>query len=168
MIILPLGFTFGPALRYGGWLVLILGFWVFLFNPWFAPLFWCAGVLLSFGKNQLEIKPEEQLYRSCTSLFGLRRGKWQSFETYPYLAIIKKRISMVANSRMANQPIKTAEDDYYDLILLNENHRKKILLRRFKNSNEAQGEAEYLSKQLARPVVKYAPVISAQSRARRR
>ena len=68
---------------------------------------------------------------------------------------------------MTNQST-TVSDTYFDICLLNSNHRKKELINRQKNLKIAQDTINRLSKELEMDIVKYNPIISSKSKSRKR
>ena len=65
------------------------------------------------------------------------------------------------------QTAETSSDQYYNVYLLNQNHRTKVLVARFESPQEAAKAAEELGAALNWSIVNYRPKISAKTRARR-
>jgi hypothetical protein len=125
-----------------------------------------VGLLIWTSSYGTEIDITNRRYREYTSFFGLKRGQWFGLEDMPYLAILKSRSGNTVYSR-SNQST-TDLDDYYDVCLLNETHRKRVVLMRFKSNDEASKYAQNIESKLGLTLTQFNPVVSEKTANRRR
>lgn len=160
------GKTFTPAMVVMGYLVIAFGAIGILANPIVGVIFIFVGVFFALSKNGIQIVSDRKVYRTYTNILGMKFGKWQSWEKYPYLSILKRSISTVAFSR-ANIATTTSENTYYDIFLLTANHRGKFMIQRSTDKETAKAAALDLASKLNVEYVTYSPTISAKTQARR-
>ena len=139
------------------------GFRISLFLVGLTFLF--IGINISFAKSGIQIDPDEKKYREYYGLFGLRYGKWKALDKFKYLTILHNRETVSTYSR-SNRSIDIS-DLWFDICLLNENHRQKLIVMRFKSKDKAIEKIKNLSALLGFDVVKYSPEISEATRLRR-
>jgi hypothetical protein len=125
-----------------------------------AGLFFCTG---SYGT---EIDVTNRKYREYWSIFGLKRAEWFGLEDLPYLAILKSRSGYTMYSR-SNQST-TDLDDYYDVCLLNDSHRRRVALKRFQTNDDALSFAQNIENKLGITLTQFNPVVSEKTASRRR
>ncbi|MFT5778251.1 MAG: hypothetical protein ACI837_001207 [Crocinitomicaceae bacterium] len=135
-------------------------------NPLFGGLAIIAGGFLCSSTYGSQIDLEKNLYREYTAVYGIKRGKWFPLEKMPYLCVLPSRTgtTMYSQSNRAT----TVIDDTFDICLLNETHRRKIVWNKMGTKNLAVESAETLAKQIGKSVVQYSPVLSDKTRNRRR
>lgn len=121
---------------------------------------------MGFGKLGVELLPEQGSYREFTKIFGLRFGKPKSFKDFPFLSVMRTKVTSSAYS-ITNRNASTGSDLYYDVYMLSQSHRKKVLIRRYSNLHDAKTSAHELGKKISKEVVMFNPIISAASRAKR-
>lgn len=167
MIDNELGKFFPPATVVVGYIFLVVGLLLTLGNPFIGIGLAAIGTFGAFAKNGIQIKPDEKVFREYTALFGVTIGKWQSIDGFTDIAVLKKRITTTAYSR-ANRPATTSAEDYLDVCLLDETHRKKQVISRWTSMNLATRNAKELAHKLNLNYGSYNPEISAATRARRR
>ena len=157
---------FPSAMGFVGYFLILLGvfaIYIMSFIPGFIMLF--LGLNISFAMTGIQIDPQTRKLRSYYGLFGLRLGKWISLDDYKYLTVMHNRESTSTYSR-SNRDITTTEM-WFDVCLLNENHREKLTVKRLKTTEEAVKEVKRLSEELGFEVVKYNPEVSEATRLRR-
>lgn len=160
------GSLFPPTMTFVGKIAFIVGLFFVLFAPLLGLFVLLVGAYLGFGKLGVELIPGQESYREFTKIFGLRLGKPKSYKAYPFLSVMRTKVTSSAYS-MTNRNASTGSDVYYDVYMLDQSHRKKVLIRRFSNLHDARTNASELGKLISKEVVMYSPVVSAASRARR-
>ncbi len=161
------GFTFPTHIIIAGYILMVMGLFIALTYLVAGLSFAFVGTFLSFTKNGILFNPTAKTYRSYTSYLGIKMGKWQSYESYPFLAILRRTISKSRTSRMGVSK-EVARDTYFDIFLLNKTHRVKLLINRQKGQDEAKLLARDLAEKLNVEYVDYNPVLSAKTRGMRR
>jgi hypothetical protein len=161
-----LGPLFPPTLRFVGKIVLGAGLLSIAFIPLIGLFLFLVGGFIGFGVSGVMLYPSEALYQEYIGLFGLRYGKKKSYLQYPYLSVMRTKVTSSAYSR-SNRSAVTGADLYYDVYLLSESHRERILLRRYSSQFEAKEKAQELGVVLSKKVVMYNPKVSAETQKRR-
>ena len=167
MITYKLRKTFPPATVYGGYIVMIVGLINIPFYLVGGLLACLIGAFISLSWNGVQIDIEQRAYKSYTRIYGFKFGKWQSVDDYPHVSILKSTQSFTAHSR-ANIPGVTGRNTFYQVCLLDENHRKKLPLKNEKDQEAATATAKDLAMKLGLSFTKYAPIVSAKTQMRRR
>lgn len=124
------------------------------------------GVFIGFSKAILEIDPELKRIRNYPYMLGLKLGKWSSIKEYTQIGILRKNVSEKTFGGRTNKSV-TTHDIYYDITLLNENHRKKISVKRYTSKETAFAELEGFAQDLGVTKTTYNPVISQATKRRR-
>jgi len=149
-----------------GYFLTALGLFILVFLNFIAGfIFLILGLNIAFATSGIQIDPNKRLLRSYYGLFGLRFGKWESLDDYKYLSVLQTRESTSTYSR-SNRDI-TVTDLWFDICLLNENHRVKLIVKRLKSIEEAIKEIKVLSEAMGFRVVKYNPEVSEATKAKR-
>jgi hypothetical protein len=126
-----------------------------------------VGCLLSFTPWGTQLDPEKKLYRTYTSLLGLKTGKWSSLKSYPFIAILSGRTSETIHGGRTPASV-TISEKYYDIYLLSASHRDRLLVKRFKDSEQSKKEIRTFAKQLGVEIVAFNPKVSQATRHRKR
>lgn len=153
------GKAFPPSLSFSGYVFLVVGIAGAFSNIYVGALFILAGVFIAFTKSGVQINLEENTYRDYNSFFGIRQGKWKSLEPYSYITLMQNHEESATLSR-SNRRAITGSTTYYDICLLNDNHRERLTIKRITERDQASGEIKKLSKQLNLPMTKYMPCIN--------
>lgn len=125
-----------------------------------------VGLAAIFMQTVGQIRITTRERRSANRVFGIYLGKWEPLEPYCELTILQRRISQKIQSS-GNVTSTTTSNTYFDIYLLNPNHRKKWHMARFKDSELAKAARDDISRKLDMKVVAYNPEPLA-SRPRRR
>ncbi len=115
----------------------------------------------------MSFNSDSKVYRGYTSFVGFKTGKWKSYESCPYLAILRRTIARSRTSQLGVTR-EIGRDTYFDIFLLNKTHRVKLLINRQKGQDEAKLLARDLAEKLNVEYVAYNPVLSAKTRGVRR
>lgn len=155
----PFGKSFPPSLNFAGYVFLAVGFVAAFYNIYIGTLFIIAGVFIAFTKSGVQIKLEDNTYRDYNSFFGIRQGKWKSLEPYSYITLMQNHEESATLSR-SNRRAITGATTFYDICLLNDNHRERLTIKRITERDKASGEIKKLSEQLNLPMTKYMPCVN--------
>ena len=113
------------------------------------------GILLSFTTTGVRIDKENKKYMSYNRFYGIEFGKWKSMENICFLSILTKNLGYAIRSQGQLGDESTAK--HYEIYLLNENHRFKLLINRTKSKNKSTEYAKELEEQLGFKLVTYSP-----------
>lgn len=112
------------------------------------------GSLLSFTFNGLQIDKVKKEYKEYTNYLGVYFGKWKSLDSYSCL-VITRTLGYKTYSR--GQAEANTSDKYFEIYLMSENHRLRILINRFKNKEIAIKKANDLEGRLNFNLETYCP-----------
>ena len=153
------GKSFPPSLSFAGYVFWLIGVIAAFYNIYIGALFIVFGMFIALTKSGVQINIEENTYRDYNSLFGLRQGKWKFLGQYSYITLMQNREESATLSR-SNRRSVTGATTYYDICLLNDNHREKLTIKRIKDRDKASDEIKKLSEQLQLPMTKYMPCVN--------
>ena len=94
------------------------------------------GIFLAFSKYGIILDDILNQYRVYASYFGIKTGDWEDLEKMPDIAILKSRESSTTYSGSIMSNIH--EDEFYKVFLLSPSHRKKVLVIKTKQKDNAQ------------------------------
>ncbi len=161
------GNSFPPAMVFAGYVIIAVG----LVLMWESPSagFGVAvfGGLISLTRSGMLVDFTNKKYKDYTSFFGIRQGNWNSLDAYPYISVLHRKVTTTAFSR-ANRPTTTGSKTYYDIFLLNSTHRKKLMIKRHMERDQAIIDAKELAGKLGLQLTDYNPAVSQKTRARRK
>jgi len=132
-----------------------------------GPICLLIGTYLAFSRYGVQFDPLLRTYREYRSYLGLKWGSWKSYELYPDMAVLRKNMTTRTESRH-NIVALTEKKTVYDICLLSQNHRKKLIVKQLSSSKLAQTHAKELAQELGLRFTTFSPAISAKTRARRR
>ena len=161
-----LGTTFPTAMVAAGYVVMGIGSILTFDFPIGCLMTLVISGFICFTTEGVIIDLAQRRFKGYTRIYGIIRGKWDNLDTYKNVTILKSRLVSRGYSR-ANVSMVTSDNTYYEIYLVNETHRKKVLLRRLKGQVQAMREMEDISKKLGMEYAPYSPQISEQTRARR-
>jgi hypothetical protein len=161
-----IGNSFPTPLIIVGVIAIIGSVLIILTNPILAIILLLVGLFLCTSSYGTEIDVTNKKYREYGSIYGLKSGSWFDLNTMPYLAILKSRSGYTMYSRSNRST--TNINDFYDVCLLNQSHRKKVVLMKFKSIEAALKVAGNLESQLGVELTQFNPVISEKTANRRR
>lgn len=72
-----------------GYLLILAGVWIGLYEDWKGILFLLIGVVLVFIESGIIIDPAKQEIKRYTGIFFLKRGNWQSISKSTGLVVAK-------------------------------------------------------------------------------
>lgn len=160
------GYLHPSHMRYAGFIVMAISLGALLLAKPAALITLIVGYWLAFKSSGTEIDLEKRLYRPFTSSFGFKRGDWVSYATYPDIAVLHGKEGFTAYSRGMVE--LSVADTVYDIYLLSEDHRKRLILTRCKSAELAEKDCQELAKKLGLRCTAYAPKLSERTKGRRR
>jgi hypothetical protein len=138
-----LGRFFGPSLSYAGYVFIICGIIATTYSLLALTLL-IPGFFIAFTYNGTIIDPDKKRIKPYTALFGIiRTGKWIDTEQFTRFNIIRTTKKYVSYSR-ANMEFDLNVSDI-ELLLINRNGAKKVILNKYSNFEDAHKEMEELS-----------------------
>ncbi len=151
-----------------GGILIFLG----LFLVSFFSIVSVFGILLlligsvMFITSGVEIDLKNKTVKPYINYFGIKFPHMGNSPNYKSISVIQQilgyrhsRNDDFYDNGMTSQEIMDAKRNY-NLILLNENHHKKLILKTFRRYDEAVKEAKSLSEKMEMEFVKYNPVRS--------
>jgi len=141
-----LGKFFGPSSSYMGYIFIISGIVAVSYSLLGLTLL-IPGFFMAFTYNGTFIDIENKRVKPYTSLFGIfKTGKWIDANQFTRFNIIKATKKYTTYSR-ANVRFDMNVSDI-ELLLINRNGSKKIVLNKYSNFEDAHKEMEELSQLL--------------------
>jgi hypothetical protein len=165
MIETNIGKLFQSTMVFGGYVLLLLGVLCLLSKAILGLVILVIGLLAAFSTQGSEINIAEKKYRLYTKCVFLKTGSWKSIAKFKQVAIISSRLSSSTFSR-GNREITNTEQ-YFDVVLLNETHRKKLVLSRSKDKTEAKKSLQLFETKLELTACVYSPLISEKTKRRK-
>jgi len=141
-----LGKFFGPSSSYMGYIFIISGIVAVNYSLLSLTLL-LPGFFMAFTYNGTIIDTDNKKIKPYTALFGIfKTGKWIDANQFTRFNIIKATKKYTTYSR-ANVRFDMKMSDI-ELLLINRNGSKKIVLNKFSNFEDAHKEMEELSQLL--------------------
>lgn len=138
-----LGKFFGPSSSYMGYVFIACGIFAITYSLLSLTLI-IPGFFMAFTYNGTIIDTDNKKVKPYTSLFGIiRTGRWINADQFTRFNIIKARKKYTSYSR-ANVRFDMDVSDI-QLILINRNSTKKVILNKYSNFEDAHKEMEELS-----------------------
>jgi hypothetical protein len=153
-----IGYVFQPAQRFAGWILIVAGLITAYLQSPIALLISVVGVMMALLKKFVHIDTERHRIRISKSFTSyLPRGKWHGLQNYPFVTLIRRVLSSSVTNYGGQQSGSTGSNTYYDVLLLSNSHRSKIVINRLMDKDAAWSYAEEMARVLAREVVPYKP-----------
>jgi len=138
-----LGKFFGPSSSYMGYVFIACSIFATTYSLLSLTLI-IPGIFMAFTYNGTIIDTDNKKVKPYTSLFGIiRTGKWINAGQFTRFSIIKARKKYTVYSR-ANVRFDMDISDI-QLILINRNSTKKVILNKYSNFEDAHKEMEELN-----------------------
>lgn len=113
----------------------------------------------------IDIDYKNKLYREYESYLGFKRGNWKNLDELSFITVLKSRKGMAFYSQSNRRT--SLMDDNFEVYLLNETHRRKILIQKFDNKELAKKYTVKISPLIDKEIVQFNPVVSKKTRNRR-
>lgn len=135
---------------------------------WLIGIFGLLLLAIAFCFTGIEFDVEKKLYREYYRMLLFKFGKWQSYEAYKYISI--QGVMLSSNTDLPQMPFATGgnKKQTAKLMLLNEQHNKKLLVIYSKDSAKINHIIKELSEKLQLPFAKYNPPVSEATLRRKR
>jgi len=159
--------AFPPSLVAVGYVLIATGIYGLISVSFLFAVLILFGIFFSQSTVGVILDPTQGRLKDYGRYFWITFGKWQDLGEFPFLTALAKNMVARTTSRPMNTAV-THSEQVIDLCLLNQNHRKKIIVKRLPKSADFKTEAGKLAAFLNVEYVDYNPVISQASRARRR
>lgn len=155
-LLLPLGSPFHIAGVFLGILLIGVGILLWLALGPGGGIILAIGLVLAFWKMGVQIDPVKKQIRRYDGFLGIRIGKWESLDKYPYLSVLrkKKRHTMMEELTIAELEYDSVEFEVY---LLSRNHLRRIMVYTNQVHKKSLEKVRDLSTELDLPFVKYNP-----------
>ena len=155
------GYFFRPPGRFVGFALTFGGFFMcisFLIVPMLiGSLILAFGVYMLTGTSGVEINYSKNIFKEYYTIIGIKFGKWVSLDPYPFLSIMSANKSNNA-SDITGLNKTVVSDLAYGIYLLNNSHRKKVLLKRTPQiMDQTVLEAEKIAELTGKELMKYNP-----------
>lgn len=140
------GKFFGPVQVFMGQIFIVLGLCCVIYSPG-TLLLVIPGAFMAFTFTGTIIDTENKKVRPYTTLFGIiRTGKWIEVSGFSGFKIVKSNRRYTSYSR-SNMKLDLNISDI-TLLLVNKNGKRKIVLNRYSNFEDARREMDELKMSL--------------------
>jgi hypothetical protein len=137
-----LGKFFGPSSSYMGYVFIVCGIVASTYSLLALTLL-IPGFFMAFTYNGIIIDIDKKRLKPYTTLFGIfRTGKWIDADQFTRFNIIKATKKYTTYSRTNLRLDMNVSD--IELLLINRNGTKKIILNKYTNFEDAHKEMEEL------------------------
>lgn len=154
---------FPPAASFAGYIILIVGLLIFVYNLIAGLVISVFGGFMSFTYSGIQIDLESRRFRKYICIFGIKHGVWITLNNYPYITILHKNIVTTAYSR-SNRPATTSDENYFDICILNDTQQEKIIIKRLKSKEQAIREVKEFAEKMNVKFVDYNPLRSKKTK----
>lgn len=145
------GKSFPQAAINGGYVFILFSPVFIKDSPLISAALFFGGLLLSFTVTGSRIDLKNKRFKEYTRYFWVKIGSWTSLENFPFITLI--------TSREASEAFSFKKDDsendelVYGIYLLNRERSQKVLLKKFKDKNQAILELSDFAKKLGANVI---------------
>jgi hypothetical protein len=137
-----LGKFFGPSASYGGYVFIAVGIFTASYSLLALTLL-IPGIFMVFTYNGIIINTDKRLLKPYTALFGIfKTGKWIESDIFTGFSIRKSTKNYTSYSRGSVRFDMHISD--IELLLINRNGTKKVILNKFGNFEDARKELDEL------------------------
>lgn len=146
------GVLFGVGILYFGGFALILG-----------PIFILAGGFAATSWIGTEICYETRFVRDFHSAFWRRSGKWVPTDHFPDVSILKLGKKQSGEDALGTE-VNKVDMSQCEVFLMTPDHRRRLLIRKCRNMEEAVETAEFICQKLDKRLAKFNPASAGTSR----
>ncbi|OYT17122.1 MAG: hypothetical protein B7C24_04390 [Bacteroidetes bacterium 4572_77] len=160
-----LGKLFPPAMRISGLVFMLIGIismvskfyteWDFSHILIFTFLL-VLGLFIYITTYGILLDIKQHRYKKYTKIFAYKQGSWESLAPFSQVSVLRSRESTTAFSK-SNRAATTSSNLFYDVVLLNKSNRKKLIVKRFKESKLALEAAKDLCQNMGIDYLPYKP-----------
>jgi hypothetical protein len=138
-----LGKFFSPSASYGGYVFIACGIFAAMYSLLALTLL-IPGFFMAFSYNGIIIDSNKRKLKPYTALFGIfKTGKWINADHFTRFSIIKATKKYTTYSRASVRFDMSVSD--IELLLINRNGTRQVVLNKFSNFEDAHKEMEELS-----------------------
>lgn len=135
-----LGKFLGPSASYMGYVFIACGIFAAFYSILALTLI-VPGVFMAYTYNGILIDTDKKKVKPYTALFGLvKTGNWINADQFTRFSIVKSTKKYTSYSRGSVRFDMKVSD--IELLLINRNGTKKIILNKYNNFEEAHKEME--------------------------
>ena len=153
-----IGYLFNFPIRIGGFAIMFIGLVITMGMGWYilvGIIMLFAGGYFALTANGIDIDPDVKSVRHYTRYYGIKRGRWNEYPTYPNVCVVSKERRY---GRYRENSTEEPENPYqYELYLVSRSHRGKVLLQIVYNKERAKQIAQNLASDMGAEVVDYDP-----------
>ncbi|HET6990107.1 MAG TPA: hypothetical protein VFJ43_02240 [Bacteroidia bacterium] len=129
---------------------------IFLFGFFPSILLLLVSLFIVSVVQGVQVDPMNKKIRSYISFLGIKKGKWEELENFPFICVLRKNKELEADSLAQTQPI-IIKSVQYEICLLNHDHFIRMLLLTVNKIEDAKRVAEEYSTILKKPIVEFHP-----------
>ncbi len=134
---------------------------------WLIGIFGLLMLAIAFCFTGIEFDPDKKVYREYYRLLFFKFGKWESYELYAYVSI--QGVILSGTTDLPQMPFTGKRNNQTaKIMLLNEQHNKKLLVLYSKDPDEINSILKELTIHLKLPFAKYNPPVSEATLRRKR
>ena len=138
-----------------------------LANFWLGIISIIITIILFTLEVGIEIHFKNRKYRYYVAILGFVSGKWKGLDNYKAIIVLRKKLS----GQLVSPKVVT-DFNYkhvvFDVNLCSASHRVKFSLKKYRSIDDAMNLAKLLSEKLELPLEKYSPILSNQTKMRRK
>ena len=138
-----------------------------LANFWLGIISIIITLILFTLEVGVEINFQDRKYRYYVAILGFVNGKWKSIESFKAITVLRKNLrgQLVSPKLVTDFNYKHI---VFDVNLCSASHRTKFSLKKYRSIDDAMNLAKLLSEKLELPLEKYSPILSNQTKMRRK
>lgn len=134
---------------------------------WLIGIFGLLMLAIAFCFTGIEFDTEKKLYREYYRLLFFKFGKWESYKLYTSVSI--QGVMLAGTTDLPQMPFTgNRNTQTAKVMLLNEQHNKKLLVLYSKNPEHINSLLKELTSQLKLPFARYNPPLSEATLRRKR
>lgn len=150
------------------WLILAVSVLVPFFSGMHPAIFvfWFIGLWGVTARRGTVLRSEDQKMFRYYSVYGIPLGSWEPIIPNAGVVVLGEQQAIRQTSYAG--VMRYQEQAGYALYLINESHREKVLLARVARRDELNPYMKELEEEFNLKLVRFAPAISAKTKARRK
>lgn len=129
-----------------------------------GPVLLLMGLFMAGTTEGTQLDVEGKRVRSFLAVLGIKKGTWESLDQYPFLSVLRKNKGQTQGIPNTTAADVTFHFVQYEICLLSESHRKRLLVKIHDKKEAAQADAATLSALLGKPLVEFSPKRIVQGR----
>jgi hypothetical protein len=142
-----------PAINGGYVFILFSPVFVYMKSPEIGLVLFLLGLLVSFSVTGVRVDIEKKQFKEYTRYFWIKFGSWKNLTEYPFITIITEQESSIAFSFKNDD--SDMNEAVYGIYLVNASKTHKIMLKKFKDKDEAMLELPKLAGEMGIKVITF-------------